>query len=118
MVNSSGKKIVLSIIIAILVLSVLSWFPSPESKDIGRLCINGVLCWFLFKGKNWARWIFVVLLLLAGVIGIFGIISIQNGIEKSIALLVMTTIYLASAGLLVFSKSVASYFSASSKINS
>ncbi len=118
MFHSSGKKSVISIIVAILVLSALSWFPSPDSKDIGRFFLNGVLCWFLFKGKNWARWIFVVLLVAAGVVGIFGIISGQNKIDKSIVLLAMSTTYLASAGLLVFSKSIASYFSASSKVNS
>ncbi|MFY9259038.1 MAG: hypothetical protein WAO71_00865 [Gallionella sp.] len=118
MLDSSAKKIVLSIITAILVLSVLSWFPSPEPKDIGRLCINGALCWFLFKGKNWARWIFVVLLALGGAIAVFAITTGPSGTEKSIILLVMSVTYLASAGLLVFSKSVASYFSAPIQINS
>jgi hypothetical protein len=118
MVDSSAKKIVLSIIAAILVLSVLSWFPSPEPKDIGRFCINGVFCWFLFKGKNWARWVFVVLLALGGAIAALAISSGHNGAEKSIVLLVMSVTYLASAGLLTFSKSVARYFSASTQINS
>lgn len=118
MSDASAKKIILSIIAATLVLSVLSWFPTPEPKDIGRLCINGILCWFLFKGKNWARWIFVVLLALGGVIGVFGITAGPSGIEKSIVLLVMSVTYLASAGLLVFSKSIASYFSEPIQINS
>jgi hypothetical protein len=118
MADSSAKKIVLSIIAATLVLSVLSWFPSPEPKDIGRLCINGIFCWFLFKGKTWARWIFVVLLALGGAIGVFAIASSHSGTEKSIVLLAMSVTYLASAGLLVFSKNVASYFSAPIQINS
>ena len=117
MVDSSAKKIVLSIIAAILVLSVLSWFPSPEPKDIVRLCINGVLCWFLFKGKNWARWVFVVLLALGGAIAALAISSGHNGAGKSVVLLVMSVTYLASAGLLTFSKSVTSYFSATTQNN-
>ena len=110
--GASGKKIVLSIVVVTLVFSVLSWFPSPEPRDIGRLCIHCTLCWFLFKAKNWARWIMVVLLALGGSICAFALTSGQSGPEKSIALFVMSVTYLASAGLLAFSKSVEVYFSA------
>jgi len=109
MADASGKKIILSIIVVTLVLSVLSWFPSPEPRAIGRFCINSAFCWFLFKGKNWARWIFVVLLTLGGAIGVFALATGQSGPEKSIVLLVMSVTYLVSAGLLAFSQSVASY---------
>lgn len=114
-----AKHIVVSIIAAILVLSVLSWFPSPEPKDIGRFFVNCVLCWFLFKGKNWARWVLIVSLALGGTMGAIAIASGQFGIEKFIVLYVMSFAYLASAGLLAFSKTVTSYFAPSSiQVNS
>ena len=108
----SAKHIVISVIVVILVLSILSWGSPPDAKDIGRFLVNCALCWFLFKGKNWARWVLVVLLAAAGGIAAVGILNGQSSIEKAIVLYVMSFAYLASAGLLTFPKSVATYFSA------
>jgi hypothetical protein len=115
----SAKSIVVSIIAVILVLSVFSWFPTPEPKDIGRLFVSCVLCWFLFKGKNWARWALIVLLAIGGTMLVSAIATGQAGIEKTIILYVMSFAYLASASLLAFSRIVAGYFSAPSiQVNS
>lgn len=110
--NASPKHIVISVIAVVLVFSVLSWLPSPDAKDIGRFFVNCVLCWFLFKGKNWARWILVVLLAVGGSMVALAIAAGQTSIEKAIVLYVMSFSYLVSAGLLALSKSVARYFSA------
>ena len=106
----SAKSIVVSIIAVILVLSIFSWFPSPETKDIVRFFLNCVLCWFLFKGKNWARWIMVILLTLAGTMVFFVMVTSPQDMEKAIVLYVVSFSYLVSAALLVFSKAVAGYF--------
>ncbi|THF67078.1 hypothetical protein E6C76_01435 [Pseudothauera nasutitermitis] len=108
----SAKSIVVSIIAVIIVFSVLSWLPSPEPKDIGRLFVNCFLCWFLFKGKNWARWTLAVLLAAGGTMIVFVMATGQPGIEKSITLYLMSFAYLVSAGLLSFSRIVASHFAA------
>ncbi|MEJ7137426.1 hypothetical protein [Amphibiibacter pelophylacis] len=109
--HTAARKIIFSIIVVFLVLSVLSWFPSPQPKDLGRLCINGVLCWFLFKGRSWARWCTVVFLVLAVMFSASMMIAGQVGSEKMIVLAVVSVVYLTMAGLLVFSKTVADYFS-------
>ena len=112
----SPKSIVVSIIATILVVSVLTWFPSPEPKDIGRLLVNFLLCWFLFKGKNWARWTLIVLLALGGTMIAFVLATGQPGIEKAVVLYVISFTYLVSAGLLAFSRGIASHFSASANL--
>ncbi|MDR1994011.1 hypothetical protein [Azonexus sp.] len=109
----SAKSIIVSIVTIVLGFSVLSWFPTPEAKDIGRFVVNCVLCWFLFKGKNWARWVLAVFLTLGGTMGIFFVVAAPQYIEKNIFIYAISFFYLASAALLVFSRTVASYFSGS-----
>lgn len=107
----SARSIIIAIIVFILFSSVLSWFPSPDVKDVARFFINCTLCWFLFNGKNWARWTLVVLLAMAGTMLIFAILVGPPGIERVIVLYVMAFVDLVSAGLLAFSRTVAGHFS-------
>jgi hypothetical protein len=117
----SAKNIVVSIIAAdlmfTLILILIRWFLLSEAKDMdmARFFVHCVLCWFLFKGKNWARWVFVVLSALDGIMEIFLIIVGLQGWEKVLAFYVytMSFVCLASAALLAFSKKVAGYFAAS-----
>jgi hypothetical protein len=73
--------------------------------------VNCVLCWFLFKGKDWARWSLVVLLAMAGTMLIFAMVVGPPGKERVVALYVMSFVDLVSAGLLAFSRTVSGYFS-------
>ena len=67
MLSAKGEAITVVAIIAILLgLSILSWFPSPETKDYVRTALSVIFCWFLFDGRAWAKWLIGILSGLAG----------------------------------------------------
>lgn len=90
---SNEKKVVLLLIGGFLAASLMSWFPGPEIKDVIRFLLNCVLCWFVWKGANWARWVVGVLALLACVVGAVAIWRIPVGIEALVPLVAMVLFY-------------------------
>ena len=54
-------------------LSIYSWLPNPELKDYVRTGIACILLWFLYQGKNWARWTVGVLFALGSAFGIYAL---------------------------------------------
>jgi hypothetical protein len=116
--SAAAKKILVSIIVSILAFSILSWFPNPDSKDIVRFAVNCIFCWYLYKGKNWARWILVFLLGLAGSYGVLMSLNGNISLEKGVLLYAMSFTYIVSAILLIFSKVVSRYFSGHPSENS
>ena len=78
------KKLDLLIIISIAVLiSVaaivafnLEFGPTKVAAHLTRLILLGVVSYFLYQEKQWARWTFVVLSLLAGVLGALAVLSL------------------------------------------
>lgn len=105
------KKAVLVIIAGFIALSVYSWFPVPEAKDIVRLLLNCVLCWFLYKGVNWSRWIMAVLSLLASGVAAIAVINLSNLTVASLGLVVMLVFYSVSAYILISQKFIKKHFS-------
>lgn len=43
---------------------------------MGRIVLNLILCWFLWRGANWARWTTIVLHLLGVILHVAGIFQI------------------------------------------
>lgn len=87
-----NKKLDLLLVISITVLiSVaaivafnLEFGPAKIGQQLTRLIILVVFSYFLYKEKQWARWIFVVMSLLAGVAGILAAISLIGLDENSL----------------------------------
>lgn len=111
MVNSSGRTLVIIVISVILVISIFSWFPSPELKDITRFLITCLMCWFIYQKKNWARFTMAILLLIAGLMGLIALITgIEPGSGTFLVLSFVVAAYFVSACILFFSKEVKKYF--------
>lgn len=89
------------IIIALLAVSVLSWFPSPEPKDYVRTAISCVLLWYLFDGRGWARWIVGVLAGIGGLVSFY--IAFRGQVSDSAALhfLILAVTYTSVAFVLL-----------------
>jgi hypothetical protein len=58
---SNAQKVILVLIGGLLAISSISWFVGPDAKDFVRFLLECVLCWYLWKGANWARWVVSVL---------------------------------------------------------
>jgi hypothetical protein len=115
-----GKKIVVFMIVCILLFDIIiigilfalnysigniAEAISNLPQDIFRFGLECILCVFLYKGHRWAKWITIVLFVLAGIVaGIFIIILPISPIV--FFLLIFGITYLIFAGVLLFSRSV------------
>src|SRR5688572_18535412 len=90
----------------------MSWFPGPDVKDVGRFLLNCTLCWFLWKGANWARWIVAVLAVLACVLGAVALLRTSVRMEAMVPVAAMTLFYGFSAYVLLSLHWVRPHFSA------
>ena len=111
--TASGRIAVLTIIAGILLLSVVSWYSDPEMKDIVRFAITCVLCWFLYKGKNWARWVFGILFGLAGLFSLYAFFALPLESNVKTVIGAMSVFYTVSPIILFTPKIIGPYFDAS-----
>ena len=111
---SSQKTVILIIIIGFISLSIYSWLPEPETKDLTRLAINCTLCWFLYKGANWSRWVMAVLSVLASVITAVALLKLPvQTVEQVTAMIgfsIMFFFYSAAAFVLISQKFIKDHF--------
>jgi hypothetical protein len=78
-----------------------------------QLAVTVVLCWFLYRGAGWARWVFVGVGSLTGVLGVpVGALLLVAGRPMGAYVLAMGGIYLACALLLLVLRDVRAYFRA------
>jgi hypothetical protein len=107
---TNEKKVVLIIVIGFISLSIFSWLPTPETKDLVRLAINCILCWFLYKGASWSRWVMAALSLLACLVTTVALIKLPNQAETMLGLTVMLFFYSTAAFILVSGKFIKNHF--------
>ncbi|WP_417704395.1 hypothetical protein [Pseudomonas sp.] len=111
---NNQKIVVLTIIFGFVSLSIYSWFPTPETKDLIRLTINCILCWFLYRGANWSRWVMAVPSLLASVTTATMLLKIPaqtaEQITTMIGLTVMFIFYSTAAFVLINQKFIKTHF--------
>ena len=83
--------------------------PSTIGNQVFRFILSVVLCWFLYDGRGWAKWILVCLLALGSMFGLVGAFSLLG--KTSFAWIVLTTsaIYAAWAFILALSPSVSAF---------
>ncbi|MEM7612593.1 MAG: hypothetical protein AAF270_12990 [Pseudomonadota bacterium] len=106
------KNIVILISVLVIALSVLSWLPAPEAKDLIRTSMNVVLVLFLYRGANWARWVVGILCGLASVTGIYLLTATGNDSSQMILLWIMTGIYAGISVILLSGAFVGPHFKA------
>jgi hypothetical protein len=109
---SNERKVVLLLIGGFLVVSLMSWFPGPDATDIVRFLVNCTLCWFLWKGANWARWVAGVLAILACGLGAIVLLRTPMQMEAMVPLVAMTLFYGFAAHVLLSLQWVRSHFMA------
>ncbi len=109
-----GRKIVLTIIGATLVISALVIIrsnlltgPHRLPQQVVRFILTVLLAFFLYRGANWARWLLVILYGLGGV-GSLGL-ALFADTGMGLLLVVMGVCYVFSAGALVSSSAVAAF---------
>lgn len=107
---SNERKVVLLLIGGFLATSLMSWFPGPDVKDVGRFLLSCTLCWFLWKGANWARWIMGVLAALACILGAVALLRTSARMEAAVPLIAMTVFYCFAAYVLLSLQWVRSHF--------
>ena len=107
---SNAQKLVIAIIAGFLVLSLASWLPGPETKDVVRFLLIVLLCWFLWRGAGWARWVLGVLAAIALIVAGISILRTPFQIETIVILAAMLLFYGFAAFVLLSGKWVRPHF--------
>ena len=115
---NNEKKVILILIFGFITLSILSWFPAPETKDLIRLLINCTLCWFLYKGANWSRWVMVISSSLASFLAVAALIKLPihttTQVTTMFGLTIVLFFYSVSAFILISQKFIKNHFAPAS----
>lgn len=107
----AAKVVVVILILGLMSISFLSWFPEPADSDIMRTTASGFLCWFLYLGHSWVR-IWLGLTSLVG--GFFGTVFLSDAsttIGEMIVMTPITVFYFTTAFLLLYKKILRNHFS-------
>lgn len=113
---TTGRKIVVGVIIATIALSLISIITSvlvdgqPLPAHLVRFLLTILLCLFLYRGANWARWIVVILLLLAGPSAVLAGLTLLPHPGSAALLIIIGLVYTTSAILLMFVPAVRAHF--------
>lgn len=111
---NTGRWLVVAVIVSVLALSVLTpaAFKAGEGVEhqlqlLTRFLMTGVLCIFLYRRANWARWVAGIPFLLGGM----GLLVAAFAYDRGDVLLgTMGVVYVAAALVLFFAPAVRTYF--------
>lgn len=112
-----GKTLVIAIIAAVLILSLINITvigtlvsEPPTIEDAIRFLLSIALCYFLYQGQGWARWVLGVLLALGGFAAIPSFFLLfQVSFLGAVWLLIMGISYLGCSWFLLRSPEVKSF---------
>lgn len=104
------KTAVLVVIGTVLILSAASFLIEPEIVNLVRFALGGGLCWFLYKGKNWARWTFSVLVGFAAAFVLYAVVAIPMFPIGYVMLVGLMLVYVAAVAALFSPKLAGPYF--------
>jgi hypothetical protein len=107
---SNARRLIIALIVGFLVLSLASWLPTPEAKDVVRFLLNALLCWFLWRGARWARWVLGVLAAVAFIVAGISVLRMPFQIEATVILTAMGLFYGFAAFVLLSGKWIRSHF--------
>ena len=112
-----GRTLVLTVIVIILTLSaaviILTNYSTISPKfpvQIARFVVNIIFCIFLYRGVRWIRIFLIILLIVAGIFSSVTFLLSPALNFPSLIIFIMGVGYLFSAYLLIFNRSVKSYF--------
>lgn len=119
-----GKKIIISMIAIVILTSILTTvgcaFIYASNNDTTRLIsqlvrgtirlsLECVIFIFLYKGREWAKTLTIILYLVGGVFGVISSIGLLGASTFAILLVIMSILYIGFAVVLITSKSVENY---------
>jgi hypothetical protein len=84
--------------------------PGQLPRLLGRSILTLGLCVFLYRGAKWARWVTIILLVIAGLGSLIGGLMALSTSWASLILLIMGLVYVASAIILLFNPKARDYF--------
>lgn len=111
---NNANKLVLVLIAGLLALSLASSFIEPVVADFFRFPIECVMCWYLWKGANWARWLTGILAALACILLTVPVLQASLHIEAAALLVVLALFHGFAAYVLLTRKWVAAHFTSRS----
>ncbi len=94
------KRMVVPIIVGFLLIPLFSVLLQPDVKSGIRFAISATLCWFLYKGASWARWVMGVLCALGGLASAYFALA-QSSSAAQFIFVVLMVFYLPSAFVLL-----------------
>lgn len=116
--RDTGKKLVVRVVVIALAISVVTIVTFNVILGSGRLpqqlvrfALTLALCFFLVRGRPWARWVSVALFLIAGIGSVVGSLDLFGKSLGAWALLAMGIAYLYCSGVLLGPASVRAFFS-------
>jgi len=113
--NSKAQGILLFIIVVTLLTTAFFAVMTFKPASVGRLALYSFFCWFLYQGRNWARyWLMVLYFIGAGFVLYFlfnaSLLNKSGSTEGTIVLVCLGVFYGFAFYMLGFSKTVAAYF--------
>ena len=114
---SNGQGLVIAVVAALIstsaLVAVVYYFERGSDRlpsQVVRFLLTVVLCVFLYRGANWARWVAGVLCGLSGVGSMFGGAMLLAGGKQGLPLLGLGVVYVTCFGALLLVPSVSAYF--------
>lgn len=98
--------VIIGIMLGISLISVIFFSSDKMITGIVRFILTGLLCYFLYQGRSWAKWVTAVLMLISAAIGLLGALAILIKPLLGLYSLMMAIAYGISGIVLIVSKSV------------
>jgi hypothetical protein len=112
-----GRPYVIGVIVASLLLSLASILltnlasgPQQLGQQAIRLLLEIGLYFYLYQGRNWARWVAGSFLGLAGLLGVIGGVALLSQSPFALLLILQAAIFFSCMAVLFFMPSVRAYF--------
>ena len=103
-------KILTAVVIFFSLFVELILLPLMGNFDVVRLLLTLALIYFVYEGYSWARVLMGVLFSLAGVLGLFTLLTIERNFSGFLVLLmIMEVYYFVGMSILWFSKSAIAF---------
>lgn len=106
--KSDGKKYVILALAISIIPEILGWFYT--GINLIRLLVTLIFVYLIYRGLNWARWLYVAFMLLGALLAGYSLSNIGFAHDSAFLFVIILVCAIVTAFLLVFPQSVANYF--------
>jgi len=114
--QARGKAFLLTVVVAIVILALLTVTfhviaigPTKLPQQLVRLLFTLAMCHYLYRGRAWAKWFTIVVLLIGSVSGVVTGVPALGKSPLVLYLLFISSVYGLSAIALLFSSSISAF---------